>query len=295
MRVLLSSALAAVLTTSVSGSILSTQATSCNPVAISDDTTISLDDFAKKLDLATNEACTAWSKAKGLRGSFDSAPFKLSYTGAIGDMDAAGCASALTSIIDNCHSGALYYGGSGKAQGVDYRIERAEDEAGSIVRLEARVRGGGRSKSGNRAGLDKAAQKAEEKKAKDAKKKEEGMKKGAGMTDAQKEAQREKVAKEKAAKKAAAAGKTKPAAGKKKEEEKAASCPVKKAKKKQGGKRELTGRAVLLDLIRQSAASPLFKRAPKEVKCCNSKLTLGEYPRGGELVSHITHHMISFD
>ncbi|KAJ4310189.1 hypothetical protein N0V94_008562 [Neodidymelliopsis sp. IMI 364377] len=128
------SALVALLGASVSGSELSTRAANCNPESIS----AGRDGSLEQLNLATHEACAEWFKNNNNNPTtFNSVPFKLSITGAVGTTNVVGCVSAFATIINDCLTDDIL-GGSTASQGIVYKIYGAETDSDLRSELVAR-------------------------------------------------------------------------------------------------------------------------------------------------------------
>jgi hypothetical protein len=123
MRLSTPSALVALLGTSVSGNILSTQAASCNSEPIS----TGRDSSLEQLNSATREACAKWSKNDNTASTFNSAAFNLSFDGATGTTGNGACVSAFANILKSCASDVIF-GGSITSQGVKYTIDGADTD-----------------------------------------------------------------------------------------------------------------------------------------------------------------------
>jgi hypothetical protein len=134
MRLSTPSALVALLGTSVSGNILSTQAASCNSEPIS----TGRDSSLEQLNSATREACAKWSKNDNTASTFNSAAFNLSFDGATGTTGNGACVSAFANILNSCASDVIF-GGSITSQGVKYTIDAAETDSDSHSKLAARL------------------------------------------------------------------------------------------------------------------------------------------------------------
>ena len=134
MRLSTPSALVALLGTSVSGNILSTQAASCNSEPISTGGDSSLE----QLNSAIREACAKWSKNDNTASTFNSAAFNLSFDGTTETTDNGACVSAFATILKSCASDVIF-GGSITSQGVKYTIDGAETDSDLHSELVARV------------------------------------------------------------------------------------------------------------------------------------------------------------
>jgi hypothetical protein len=225
MRLSNSLALAALLGTFVSGSILSTEAAGFNLEPISTGGRRHLE----QLSSAAREACAEWSQSNNKATTFDSAPFKLSFAGTINTTDNDSCVSGFATIVEKC-AGDFIFGGFTASQGISYAIDGAEADPGLHSKFVARGRARGGSIS-SRKKVPKPKTPAKPKKKTPAKPK----------------------------KKTPAKPKKKTPAKPKKKTEKSKACkakPNKKSKKpgkgaKTAGRKPLTGRAILLNLIKR--------------------------------------------
>ncbi|KAF1978058.1 hypothetical protein BU23DRAFT_564338 [Bimuria novae-zelandiae CBS 107.79] len=216
---------AALLATFVLGNILSTEAAGCNSEPIS----TGGDGHLELLSSAIREACAEWSQNNNKATTFDSAPFKLSFAGTIETTDNDSCVSAFATIIENC-AGDVIFGGFTASQGIDYAIDGAKTDP----RLHSELVARGRARGGSRASRKKVPRPKAPVKPK-------------------------KKTPAKPKKKTPAKPKKKTPAKPKKKTEKSKACKAKSDKKgkkpgkgaKAAGRKPLTGRAILLDLIKR--------------------------------------------
>ncbi|KAJ4310493.1 hypothetical protein N0V94_008410, partial [Neodidymelliopsis sp. IMI 364377] len=131
-------ALAALLSTSVSSTILSGQAAGCNPNAFSTSGGIPGKDLLTKIESVKSKACTQWAGQDHKTDTFIDAPFKLQFTGTTESLKIDACVSALDSIIKSCSSEHDFLGGSIVSQGIKYSIQETEPKSEFDTTIEAR-------------------------------------------------------------------------------------------------------------------------------------------------------------
>ncbi|KAJ4322901.1 hypothetical protein N0V94_002164 [Neodidymelliopsis sp. IMI 364377] len=232
----------------------------------------------EQLNSITRKVCAEWSKNNNVATTFHNAPFKLSFAGPFKTTDNYACISVFANIVKNCASD-IILGGSAVYQDVHYTIDGAENDSklNSEFVTRRRVR-----RETKKAGAGQKTSTAP--KGKDSGKK----------TDAVPE-QKKPGDKTPTVLKSNAPGKktvckTRP--GKK------GTTPGKKittgSTPRLAGQ-NLSGRAILLDLI-QRTANPLAKRGgPKSVGTCGKTLFSDAYPTPTDLKKKKEVKLYGFD
>ncbi|CAI6333617.1 unnamed protein product [Periconia digitata] len=324
MRAPHSLALAALLGTFVSGNFLLPRAASCDWKGISFDVKISNENFFGELPPAMHRACTRWINTDNINGVFSVAPFKLSHSGAIGAANIDDCVSSLEFIVEHCRSEDSYYGGSTESHGVSYAIEGVDSGLVTKLETRGKKgnskgKGKGTSALKTSAAKTKATKTMSSKSSAKSSAKTAGAKssatsppkstakssvKSSGKSSATRSVKSTAKSSVKSSiKPSATTSSTGPnckprnaaftSAAKSKSGSKATGTTSGKKSKQTGsvskaGKRDsdskLTGRSVMLQLIRNFSRS-LEKRGEKKVTLCNGFLKANDYPRAGELKS----------
>lgn len=263
MRLATSSALAAVLGISVSGSVLGHQPVTCGVKPIS----TGGHDLLKQLNLASQEACTERSKSDKDLTTFESAPFSLEIVGAGEANSIDNCVSAFATIINAC-TRSESFGGSTTSHSINFTISGIGTVYDEQTKLEARgrVRGGRKAKA-KPVKTSKPKNTKTKKPGQKAKKPGKKTKKpGKKIDKSKKKAEKPKACKVKSGKHANKPG----------------------AKGKSANRKPLSGRAILLDLIKRTkSGSGDFGNRKTFVFDEGKWLVSDPYPKKSQLVSRM--------